>query len=168
MKATVSYKNLILESIIPLLSVVIWIFVICGISQYNWTNPMWENVFFIFVVLDVLFLLSIYPIAVLIKCILYDHYTFLEYDNNCKIFEYERKDIKVFFSLSEVKSFSLIRPCIRSAVGTIYEVELTSGCVITITDLLEDTQQMVEFLKITNTYYESVLFRTFYNHPPIN
>jgi hypothetical protein len=168
MKASVSHKNLILESIIPLSSVVIWILVIYGILQYNWTNPMWENVLFIFVVLDVLFLLSIYPIAVLIKCILYDHDTFLKYDNKRGVFEYERKDIKMFFSLSEVKSFSLIRPCIRSAVGTIYEVELTSGCVIIITDLLADTQQMVEFLKITNTYYESVLFRTFYNHPPIN
>ncbi len=121
---------------------------------------------FLLLMLDIFILLSIYPIAVLIKCLLYDCDTILKYDVFNETITYEKKDIKVSFVFSEVKSFVQIHPILKSSLCTIYEVELTSGCVITVTDLLEVTQEFKKHLKITDTYYESVLFRTFYNHPP--
>jgi hypothetical protein len=127
---------------------------------------MWINALFLFIWLDILILLSVYPIAVLVKCLLYDRDTILEYDVFNETITYEKKDIKVSFTFSEVKSFVQIHPLLKSSLCTIYEVELTSGCVITVTDLLKVTQDFEENLKITDTYYESVLFRRFYNHQP--
>lgn len=134
--------------------------------HYPWANSMWINALFLFIWLDILILLSVYPIAVLVKCLLYDRDTILEYDVFNETITYEKKDIKVSFTFSEVKSFVQIHPLLKSSLCTIYEVELTSGCVITVTDLLKVTQDFEENLKITDTYYESVLFRRFYNHQP--
>lgn len=78
-------------------SLITWIVVIKWILNYHWTNPIWENILFLFIIMDMIFLLSIYPIGVLVKCLLYDYGTLLEYeDSNEKIY-YERKDIKVDF-----------------------------------------------------------------------
>ncbi|MBQ4442929.1 MAG: hypothetical protein II899_12645, partial [Bacteroidales bacterium] len=59
-----------------------------------------------------------------------------------------------------------IRPLLRSAIGSIYEIELNSGCVITVTDLLSVMQQIEKHFEIIDTYYECVLFRNFYNVKP--
>lgn len=166
MKSSVSYKNLIVESLIPLLSVIVWVIILRSMLHYPWANSMWINALFLFIWLDILILLSVYPIAVLVKCLLYDRDTILEYDVFNETITYEKKDIKVSFTFSEVKSFVQIHPLLKSSLCTIYEVELTSGCVITVTDLLKVTQDFEENLKITDTYYESVLFRRFYNHQP--
>lgn len=161
-----SYKNLIIESLIPLLSVIVWVIVIRSMLHYPWTNSMWINALFLFFWLDILILFSIYPIAVLIKCLLYDHNTILEYDTIHEIINYERNGIKVSFSFLDVKSFVQIHPLLKSSLCTIYEIELSSGCVITVTDLLLVVQEFEKNITITDTYYESILFRRFYNHQP--
>lgn len=168
MRSSVSYKNLISASVIPLFSVAVWALAIDGVLKYNWSNPIWENMLFLLIVLDILFVISIYPIAILIKCFLYERDTVLEYNETREMIIYERKEIKVSFSFSEVKSFVQIRPLLRSSLGAIYEIELISGHVITITDLLAVSQEFEKHLKITGTYYERILFRTFYNHIPTN
>lgn len=170
MKYSLSYRNLCFEGIIPLLSSLItWIVVIKWILNYHWTNPIWENILFLFIIMDMIFLLSIYPIGVLVKCLLYDYGTLLEYeDSNEKIY-YERKDIKVDFQLSDIKSLVRIRPKLKSAPGFIYEIELYSGYVITVTDLLPVMQQVEkQYGRQIETCYECVLFCQFYNVKPEN
>ena len=163
MKSSLSYRNLFFEGIIPLLSVVVWIFVIYWILNYHWTNPIWENILFLLIIMDMIFLLSIYPIGVLFKYLLYDYDTLLEYDVCNEKISYERKDIKVNFNLSDIKSFVRVRPLLRSAIGSIYEIKLYSGYVITVTDLLSVMQQLEKHHEKIDTYYECVLFRKFYN-----
>lgn len=168
MKSSVSYTNLLFEGFIPLLSLTIWIVVIKWILNYHWTNPIWENIIFLLIIMDMIFLLSIYPVGVLVKFLLYDYDTLLEYDVCNEKINYERKDIKVYFHLSDIKSFVRIRPLLRSAIGSIYEIKLKSGCVITVTDLLSAMQQIEKHFETIDTYYECVLFRKFYNVRPKN
>lgn len=168
MKSSLSYRNLFFEGIIPLLSVVVWIPVIYWILNYQWTNPLWENILFLLLIIDMIFLLSIYPIGVLVKYLLYDYDTLLEYDVCNEKISYNREDIKVDFQLSDIESFVRIRPLLRSAIGSIYEIKLKSGCVITVTDLLSAMQQIEKHFETIDTYYECVLFRKFYNVRPKN
>ena len=166
MKSSLSYRNLFFEGFIPLLSLTIWIEVIKWILNYHWTNPIWENIIFLLIIVDMIFLLSIYPIGVLVKYLLYDYDTLLEYDVCNEKFNYERKGLQTNFQLSDIKSLARIRPLLRSAIGSIYEIELNSGCVITVTDLLSVMQQIEKHFEIIDTHYECVLFRNFYNVKP--
>lgn len=168
MKSSMSFTNLLSEGFIPLLSLTIWIVVIKWISNYHWTNPIWENILFLLIIVDLIFLLSIYPIGVIVKYLIYDYNTLLEYDVCNEKINYERKDIKVNFHLSDIKSFVRIRPLLRSAIGSIYEIELYSGYIFTVTDLLSVMQQVEKHYEKIDTYYECVLFRKFYNVKPSN
>lgn len=167
MKSKLSFLSLFFEGVIPVVvSVFAWPSIIGMILHADWITSAWGIILLLLIMGDILFVLSIYPLAVFVKCLVYDYHTFLEFDLSQQVVTYERKGLSVRFSLSEVKSFNRIHPFLRSALGTIYEIELNSGHIITVTDLLAVSRQIEKNFTVTNDYYESVLFRKFYNHQP--
>ena len=169
MKSPISRLGLFFDGIVPLIvSVAVWSFAIVMTIRFDWADSQNRHAWFVIIALYILFLFSIYPLAVFVKFLLYDYHTLIDYDESSNVVSYERKGLKVRFHLSEVKSFVRINPRGKSAMGYLYEIELTSGCVISITDLLAVTRKLEKTLPIDKDLYESVLFRSFYNHPPQN
>lgn len=116
--------------------------------------------------LNALFLLGIYPLAVFVKCISYDRDTALRYDIAQDTIYYERKDIIVRFSLSEIQSIVMIQSRVLTVWECVYEIKLYSGYVISVTDLIADTKHIIKGVENVESVYENLLFNPFYNKNP--
>ncbi len=167
MKSKWSQLNIICEGIIPLLCTLIIIpLSIYFIMHIGWLDTVWGNILLVFFMLDILFMFAIYPLAVFVKCISYDRDTVLRYDIAQDTIYYERKDIIVQFSLSEIQSIVIIQSRARSVWECVYEIKLYSGYVISVTDLIADTKYIIKAVENVESVYENLLFNPFYNKNP--
>jgi len=167
MKSKWSLFNMISEGIIPVLCTLIIIpLSICFIMHIGWLDTVWENILLVFFMLNALFLFGIYPLAVFVKCISYDRDTVLRYDIAQDTIYYERKDIIVRFSLSEIQSIVMIQSRVLTVGECVYEIKLYSGYVVSVTDLIADTKYIIKAVENVESIYENLLFNPFYNKNP--
>lgn len=104
--------------------------------------------------------LTIYPLSLLIKCLIYDYQTVAYYDKESEKFCYYRKGTELEFTLAEVECCSKINSIINGIIPIYYEIALVSGQIICMTYILSVTND-VERIIPYERYNDFILFVPF-------
>lgn len=104
--------------------------------------------------------LTIYPLSLLIKCLIYDCQTVAYYDKESAKFCYYKKGMELEFTLADVESCSKINSIINGIIPSYYEITLISGQIICMTYILSVTNDVKRIIPYER-YNDFILFVTF-------